>query len=134
MFAECIIYLNSARNSQMEKLTSFGMKFFGWLSFIVFANTSALSQSSREHISINEGWSFYKYDSLEKADNLLYDVRPEIANSIENKVADAKPTEAVKVEATQEILKPWILPSGNRFIKDSKNRHIRPEGNPGSNF
>ncbi len=97
------------------------------------------AQSSSENqlrlrISINEGWCFYKYDSVSKADNFHYDVRPAITNNVEQKVADAKPTEAVKVDAAQDVLKPWILPSGNRFIKDPKNRHVRPEGNPGSNF
>ena len=32
----------------------------------------------RERISINEGWRFFKYDSVENADKLVYDVRPDI--------------------------------------------------------
>jgi len=92
------------------------------------------SINGRQRISINEGWSFFKYESTEKADNLIYDVRPEIVDKTENKVADAKPTEAAEVEAKQEVLKPWILPSGNDFINDPSKQHIRPEGNPGSNF
>jgi len=87
-----------------------------------------------QRVSINEGWSFYKYDSSMKADNLIYDVRPEVTDNTDNKVADSKPTEAVKVETTQEVLKPWILPSGNNFIKDPSKRHIRPEGDPGTHF
>ena len=93
-----------------------------------------IESTIRQRISINEGWSFYKYDSSSKADNLIYDVRPEITDNTDNKVADAKPTEAVKVETTQEVLKPWILPSGNKFIKDPLKRHMRPEGDPGSKF
>lgn len=88
----------------------------------------------RQRISINEGWSFFKYDSISKADNLVYDVRPEITDNSDYKVADAKPTEAVEVKTTQEVLKPWILPSGNNFIKDPAKRHVRPDGNPGSDF
>jgi beta-galactosidase len=88
----------------------------------------------RQRISINEGWSFYKYESAAKADNLIYDVRPEITDNTENKVADAKPTEAVEVKTSQKILKPWILPTGNSFIKDPVKRHVRPEGNPGGDF
>jgi len=88
----------------------------------------------RQRISINKGWSFYKYESISKADNLIYDVRPEVTDHNDSKAADSKPTEAVSVKATQEVLKPWILPSGNRFIKDSSNHHIRPKGNPGSDF
>jgi beta-galactosidase len=90
--------------------------------------------SQRERISINEGWSFFKYESEARADKLIYDVRPEITENTENKVADAKPTEAVEVEAKQEVLKPWILPSANDFIKDPAKRHVRPEGNPGGDF
>jgi beta-galactosidase len=30
------------------------------------------------------------------------------------------------------VLKPWILPSGNAFIKDPSLRHQRPDGDPGS--
>jgi beta-galactosidase len=88
----------------------------------------------RQRISINEGWTFFKYDDFSKADNLIYDVRPDIADKTENKVADAKPTEAIEIESIQDILKPWILPSGNDFINDPAKQHIRPEGNPGSDF
>lgn len=88
----------------------------------------------RQRLSINEDWKFYKYDSENKADKLIYDVRPEVKDEKENKVADAKPTEAVKVESTQEVLKPWILPMGNKFIKDPSKHHIRPQGNPGNKF
>ena len=88
----------------------------------------------RQRISIDEGWSFYKYDSSSKADNLIYDVRPEVTDNTDNKVADSKPTEAVKVETTQEVLKPWILPTDNNFIKDPSKRHMRPEGDPGTHF
>ncbi|HAH23199.1 MAG TPA: beta-galactosidase [Prolixibacteraceae bacterium] len=88
----------------------------------------------RQRISINENWKFYQYDSGNKADNLIYDVRPEVKDEKEDKVADSRPTEAVKVESTQEVLKPWILPLGNKFIKDPSRHHIQPQGNPGSNF
>jgi beta-galactosidase len=91
-------------------------------------------ESMRERISINEDWRFYKYDAEEKADSLIYDVRPEVKDTNDVVVADEMPTEAVKVEATQKVLKPWILPTGNNFIKDPAKRHIRPEGNPGGDF
>lgn len=93
-----------------------------------------VGNDSRQRISINDGWSFYKYDAAIKADNLLYDVRPDVTDKKENTVADAKPTESVEVKATQEVLKPWILPSGNSFIKDPAKRYARPKGNPGGNF
>ncbi|GHN02355.1 beta-galactosidase [Cytophagales bacterium WSM2-2] len=123
----------------MMKSASTALTYFGLICFTLLLSISVNAQSSsesliRQRISINEGWHFYKYDSSTKADNLIYDVRPKISDNVENRVADAKPTEAVKAEATQEVLRPWILPTGNRFIKDQLNRHARPEGNPGSNF
>jgi beta-galactosidase len=107
----------------------------GYISLIMATTSFAQSgKFERERISINEGWSFFKYESAAKADKLIYDVRPEITDLTENKVADAKPTEAVEVAAKQKVLKPWILPSGNNFINDPAKRHVRPEGNPGGDF
>lgn len=91
-------------------------------------------KANRQRISINEGWRFFKYDSVALADQLIYDIRPDVINYNDNKDADSKPTEAVAVEAVQEVLKPWILPSGNAFIKDPAQWHVRPQGNPGGDF
>ena len=92
------------------------------------------AQNIRQQILINEGWKFFKYDSAQKADKLIYDVRPEVTTGNEYKIADAKPTDAVEVKSTQDVLRPWILPCGNDFIKDPAKKHIRPDGNPGSDF
>lgn len=92
------------------------------------------TKSLRQRISINNDWRFYKYESKEQADKLIYDVRPERFDRREIREADAQPTEALKVEVSQDVLKPWILPSGNRFIKDRDKWHTRPEGNPGGDF
>lgn len=114
-------------------------RFFAML--IILGSLSACTQdiekeieNPRQRISINDGWLFYKYASEEETDNLIYDVRPAIENPNEIKEADSKPTEAVEVKGSQAILKSWILPSGNDFIKDPANKHVRPEGNPGSDF
>ena len=117
--------------------------FFFWAGFacLVF-NTSILAQTGktdqgsapRQHISLNEGWSFYKYDSADKADQLVYDVRPSITENNGYKVADARPTEAIKMQTTGEVLKSWILPTANSMIKDPAKRHTRPPGNPGGDF
>lgn len=88
----------------------------------------------RKRISVNDGWRFMKYDSFEEADHLIYDVRPDVTDRNDNRVADSRPTEAVSVETVREVLKPWILPTANPFIKDPVMRHVRPEGNPGSDF
>lgn len=89
----------------------------------------------REKISLSDNWAFYRYDIAEKADSLIYDIRPEIAQAGEYLVADAKPTEAVETTASAAVLKPWILPTANPFIKDSEKHHIRPAGDaPGKDF
>ena len=95
---------------------------------------TGITSSARQIISIDENWRFFKYDSTATADGLIYDVRPEAAERNDDRPADAKPTESVNVQVTHVVLKPWILPTGNDFIKDSTKRHIRPGRNPGSNF
>jgi beta-galactosidase len=132
-----------SRYDLYHRFNSIGWKtfaFIGCLILLVFA--PALAQSpetginsiTRQRISINENWRFYKYDSIAKADGLIYDVRPEVKDHKDDKPADAIPTETADVEATQMVLKPWILPTGNDFIKDPARRYARPEGNPGRNF
>jgi beta-galactosidase len=107
----------------------------------VIVTTSIISCSqekeetvARERLSINEGWRFFKYESADDADGLIYDERPAIDDARDDRDADTRPTEAVGVERTREVLKPWILPSGNNFIKDPGNHYTRPEGNPGEDF
>ncbi|MBN2863986.1 MAG: DUF4982 domain-containing protein [Bacteroidales bacterium] len=94
--------------------------------------TSGLKNISRERILINEGWRFFKYET--SADNLIYDVRPEVRGYGDDRPADSRPREAAELEVNQMVLKPWILPSGNDFINDPDKRHVRPEGNPGNDF
>lgn len=87
----------------------------------------------RERISINEGWRFHLGDPEGASAKLLYDVRPEITESAEGRAADARPEEAAKVaNRSNDVLKPWILPTGNAFIQDPARRHRRPDGHPGS--
>lgn len=92
------------------------------------------NNKNREKILINNNWRFYKYDSIEKTDSLIYDVRPDLKDNQDGKPADAEPTEAEKINSKKFVLKPWILPTGNDFIKDSSKHYVRPEGNPGKDF
>jgi beta-galactosidase len=85
----------------------------------------------RQKILINDGWRFTKANS---SDGLSYDVRPGVTDRNDSKVADSKPTEAVAVKDTITVLKKWILPTGNNFIKDQTKHHNRPSGNPGGDF
>ncbi|TXK48163.1 glycoside hydrolase family 2 protein [Pontibacter qinzhouensis] len=92
------------------------------------------NSTTRERILINEGWKFYKYSSLAEADTLIYDLRPEVREDRDGRPADERPTEAAEIAAKRAVLKPWILPTGNAFIKDPARWHTRPAGNPGGNF
>jgi beta-galactosidase len=65
---------------------------------------SSTASVRREHLSINEGWRFHKYASAKQADDLIYDVRPEVRDPEEEREADARPTEALSIEATQTVL------------------------------
>jgi beta-galactosidase len=117
------------------RITQFQMLLVASITGILFhSGCITAAESPRERISINEDWRFHKYDPGVKADNLIYDERPVVTNYNDYRVADAKPTEAVKARGIQPVLKPWILPTGNDFIEDPAEQYVRPEGNPGGDF
>ncbi|KAI1413566.1 glycoside hydrolase family 2 protein [Hypoxylon sp. FL1857] len=66
----------------------------------------------RERISLNTGWRFSL--STTRPDKVAYDRRPDIPS-----------------QNGLTILKSWILPSANDFIRDSAKRHQRPTSTPG---
>jgi beta-galactosidase len=90
----------------------------------------------RERLLLDKGWRFYKYAEDSEADNLIYDVRPEVDENIDGRPADAEPTAAIAidVDTPTEVLKPWILPTANPFIADPSYHFSRPDGNPGGAF
>ena len=111
------------------------------LAFAALAlTTSTLSATSgttspRERLSLNDGWRFTLGDPAGLTTNLSYDVRPALEEGRrDDGPADATPQEAARIAAVaaQPVLKPWILPTGNAFIKDPARRHVRPAGDPGS--
>lgn len=109
----------------------------GWmvcaLLFAAPATVMAQTTAPGERLSINSGWRFQMGDPPDAKAPLFYDVRPEVIITEDGKPADAPPDEAAKLAASKlRVLKPWILPSGNPFIKDPSKRHRRPEGDPGS--
>ncbi len=105
-----------------------------WIPALAQTAATGTTNVHRQRISINEDWRFYKYDSRSKADDLIYDVRPEVKDKQDDRPADAKPTEAENVGAAPMGLKPWIMPTGNDFIKDPARRYVRPKGNHGGDF
>jgi beta-galactosidase len=89
----------------------------------------------RERISINNDWRFTKGDPTNSTVSLLYDVRR--AQSVRRFAAEADGNAALNESVTNEanttaVIKQWILPTGNAFIKDPARRFLRPEGNPGN--
>lgn len=129
------IYASVFRYSTRKGLTIKQLIIFiGCLTLNGCFYTNNFEGTSRQRISINEGWRFYKYASNDKTDSLIYDVRPVLEIIEDDRPADARPTEAIKVEAQQEVLKPWILPTGNYFIRDTSKRYKIPDGNPGQDF
>lgn len=118
---------SSERNSFKRWLEG-GIGFFLLLSSLLWSAQPPV----RERICLNADWRFTKGDPGGDSSGLLYDVRPEVLHKSDAVPADAMPTAPVEVKTTQTVLKPWILPTGNDFIKDPEARHKRPDGNPGS--
>jgi beta-galactosidase len=89
--------------------------------------------AARERLLLDDGWRFQSGDPAGNTVELRYDVRPEIGQRRDDGPADARPEEAARIAAgSAAVLKPWILPTGNAFIKDPARRHVRPAGDPGS--
>jgi beta-galactosidase len=89
--------------------------------------------AARERVLLDTGWRFQSGDPAGNTVELRYDVRPEVGDRRDDGPADARPEEAARLAAASAaVLKPWILPTGNDFIKDPARRHARPPGDPGA--
>src|SRR4051812_13981173 len=96
------------------------------LGFVAFVR--AQSDSPRQRSSINEDWRFTRDDPQGSTVSLLYDVRPEGRGGRRG----APPTEPqAPTTPPSSVVKAWVLPSGNSFLKDQSNAAKRPEGNLG---
>ncbi|MCW3849427.1 DUF4982 domain-containing protein [Sphingomonas sp. LB-2] len=96
---------------------------------------AAMAGEPRERLSINTGWRFHLGDPQGMAVRLDYDVRPAGDESGDGKAADARPEDAQTLGgAGLSVLKPWILPTGNAFIRDPVRRYVRPAGDPGGDL
>ncbi|MBG6235855.1 beta-galactosidase [Pedobacter sp. CAN_A7] len=91
-----------------------------------------IADKGRERINFNAGWLFMRYEG--QADSLIYDERPVDYNRKDDMVADSRPSQSGFEGSSEKVLKKWILPTANDFIKDTKNHYLRPTGNPGSDF
>lgn len=117
------------REFRMSRLVCLGLAL---LVMSAPALASAADTGPRERILIDKGWRFTLGDPADAPPGLRYDLRPEVKQSADGKAADARPDEAEKLEAGKRpVLKPWILPTGDAFLKDPAKRHVRPAGDPG---
>jgi beta-galactosidase len=104
------------------------------LIFVSIAQSAPDAQ--RERISINENWRFAKGDPTNNTVSLLYDVRRaevirRVGAEADGNAAANESAEADDTNQPTAVIKQWILPSGNDFIKDPARKFVRPEGNPG---
>ncbi|HKW29826.1 MAG TPA: beta-galactosidase GalB [Verrucomicrobiae bacterium] len=100
--------------------------------FAACAGVVAGSDSPRERISIDENWQFIKGDPPGNKVSLLYDVKPRQERHGESTVeAETNVVTNEPARPSSVVIKPWILPTGNDFIKDPSRKFVRPEGNFG---
>ena len=108
--------LTSRGSARLHRRVGAGLARFLCLIFLLIASAgfAGASDLPRERISINDNWRFTRGDPTNCPVNLIYD-----ASSNE---PEAK---------SPLIIKQWILPTGNDFIKDPSHKFVRPPGNPG---
>lgn len=99
------------------------------LTLCLAAAAAGAPASPRERVSIDDGWRFTRGDPNGDSTGLIYDVRPLAADE-----EDARPATAVNIPATNvAVLKPWILPTANPFIKKPADRHAPPKTGAATN-
>ena len=116
--------------SHMQRRRGRSLAMAAW-SVFAMAGVSAPTLAA-DSIPISKGWRFIRGDPAGLTTDLRYDVRPPIEDAGDGKLADTPADAAIKVDETgAQVLKPWILPNANPFIKDPAQHHVRPAGNPG---
>jgi hypothetical protein len=89
--------------------------------------SSTSTTAPRVRLLIDDDWRFTKNDPPNNTVSLLYDVRPKKAAA--NHSTDA--ATVAEVPPAPPIVKSWIIPSGNAFLKDPTGGPKRPAGNLG---
>ncbi len=120
-------------NHAHQSRPTYGRAILSLLAFamLVPAAQAADELAPRQRLQFNDGWRFHPGDPDGNSAPYLYDIRPEVKQSADGKVADAMPEEAARIaRGNAPLLKPWILPTGNAFIKDPTKRHVRPAQGP----
>jgi beta-galactosidase len=106
--------------------------------FAAAAGFAAAADSPREQTSINDNWRFIKGDPTNNPVSLLYDVRQQQttrrvaeAETDGNPALNGSSPPNDSTNPPRAVIKQWILPTGNAFIKEASRKFARPEGNPG---
>ncbi len=105
-------------------------RFIGTAAILLFLLPGISEGQTRQILSLNDNWKFTREDPADGR-NLVYDIRPPVHSTNDNIVADSRPNQEAVAGSTDSVLKKWILPTANDFIKDPAGKHIRPAGNPG---
>ena len=92
---------------------------------------SSPSLAQRVRTSINDGWKFHRGDPPAGTADLRYEVLPELKLRPYGADFDAGVMDDSDTVVRKGVLRPYILPSENAFIRDPARRHHRPPGNPG---
>jgi beta-galactosidase len=111
---------------------------FAFILLFASAGFAVAADSPREHICINDDWRFTKGDPTNSTVSLIYDARQQQtirrlaeAEADGNSSLNAATNSTNSTNLPAVVIKQWILPSGNEFIKDASRRFVRPEGNLG---
>jgi beta-galactosidase len=129
------LLLEKANTNHRQKMI--GARNFFILWFVFAAGVGIAADSRRERISINENWRFTKGDPTNSTTSLLYDVRRQESirrlNPAESDGNTAINDSAQTNNSTTQsaVIKQWILPTGNPFIKGESRKFARPQGNLG---
>ena len=114
------------------------IQFICLLLLIGVAGFAAAADPPRERISINDNWRFTKGDPTNNIVSLLYEVREQKsvrrlaeAEADGNSATNDSATANESTHLPPAVIKQWILPTGNDFIKDASRKYVRPEGNLG---
>ncbi len=125
-------------NFVRQALSPAALRLLGFI-FIAATNPQSViaADPPRERISIDDNWRFTKDDPTNLSTSLLYDVRQQTSvrrlaeAEADGNTAGAATNSTESASAPSAVIKPWILPTGNEFIKDPSHRFTRPDGNPG---
>ena len=109
-----------------------------FFSQILLSGSLPAQVAPRERILINDDWRFTKGDPTNCTLSLLYDVREQkTVRRLAEAEADGNSSSTSATNSTStsnaqvSVIKQWILPTGNNFIKDPSRKFVRPEGNLG---